>query len=50
MKMPILLRYPLLVIKVAKKLGLNYSTAKTLARNYKGVPEEHNQDLMTRIC
>lgn len=43
-------KYQTIFMQIAKNLGLKYSTAKTLIRNYKGTPEEKNQELMTRIC
>lgn len=37
-------------MQIAKRLGIKYSTAKTLARNYKAIPEELNPDFVNTIC
>jgi hypothetical protein len=31
-------------------LGIKYSTAKTLTRNYKAIPEEQNTALVDTLC
>ena len=36
--------------QIARKLGIKYSTAKTLIRNYKALPEESNRELVQALC
>lgn len=35
---------------MAKKLGIKYSTAKTLVRNYRGIYEFENKELVRAVC
>lgn len=37
-------------MQIAKRLGIKYSTAKTLTRNYKAIPEEQNTTLVNSLC
>lgn len=37
-------------MQIAKRLGIKYSTAKTLTRNYKAIPEEQNTALVNSLC
>ncbi len=36
--------------QIAKKLGIKYSTAKTLLRNYKGIYELEDKELVRTLC
>jgi len=36
--------------QIARRLGIKYSTAKTLTRNYRSIPEEQNTLLVNALC